>query len=191
MNTDINNTLIEMEKVLKRIKEEQNKEREEKLKLKTINESKINTVFPAGKYVITDPCYILDNNSEAHDDIWGDWLEKYDYFEYANYAEHEGIRFFAACTAYGDGCYPLYKNGVEIASLGVDAGLLSIIPFSLVEKLGSTELVIKRDKSKLLKIIDIDEEFTIQYSKGVFKFGNGQYCIDTLGTEGYEGEDEN
>ena len=42
--------------------------------------------------------------------------------------------FFVWSTAYGDGCFDLKKNGDVVAELGVDAGMLSMIPMRLINK---------------------------------------------------------
>ena len=44
--------------------------------------------------------------------------------------------FYMWSTAYGDGCYKLLYKNTQIASLGVDAGCLSIIPMSLIKAWG-------------------------------------------------------
>ena len=45
-------------------------------------------------------------------------------------------KFYMWSTAYGDGSYPLCKDGKKIASLGVDAGCLSLVPMSVIKAWG-------------------------------------------------------
>jgi len=81
---------------------------------------------------IGDPCYAPELNHSYDDDhTWssfcdftfgGDFTE-----ECSNVVEHRGVEFLFGRTAHGDGCYRLEGGGVY-ASLGVDAGLLSVIP---------------------------------------------------------------
>ena len=47
--------------------------------------------------------------------------------------EEAGQCFHLWSTAYGDGCYPLFVNDDKVASLGVDAGTLSVIPMTLIK----------------------------------------------------------
>ena len=46
----------------------------------------------------------------------------------------EGGKFYMWSTNYGDGSYPLLDRDKKIADLGVDAGCLSLVPMSLIEK---------------------------------------------------------
>ena len=46
--------------------------------------------------------------------------------------------FYMWSTSFGDGTYPLLHQGSKVAELGVDAGCLSIVPWSLIESWGKT-----------------------------------------------------
>ena len=41
--------------------------------------------------------------------------------------------FYMWSTSYGDGTYPLLHKGIKVAELGVDAGCLSVVPWSLIK----------------------------------------------------------
>lgn len=86
-----------------------------------------------------DPCYMVP------DDLWDAWCNKCSSYEEQNpdlprcyvaecrsYSERH--TFYTWSTAYGDGSYSLFVDGVRVASLGVDAGTLSAIPMSLIKK---------------------------------------------------------
>jgi hypothetical protein len=76
-------------------------------------------VFPAGKYYIGDPCFVLDDehyNSTVCDGEEG----------FHTNATHT-IGYFS--TAYGDGCY----RGTNGQSYGVDAGIIGIVPAELIK----------------------------------------------------------
>src|ERR1035438_2412790 len=95
-------------------------------------------VIPPGTPLwVGDPCYVLEP--------WEEFCNITSYTREANYMQlqreydtaHERIREVSSpklwpmiywSTAYGDGCYPLYRDGREIGSCGVDAGMLSVIP---------------------------------------------------------------
>lgn len=83
-----------------------------------------------------DPCYVVP------DDLWSHFCDQM----FACEKEHElkrhyigevtdeptGLNWYCWSTAYGDGCYNLQLNDKTVASLGVDAGMLSAIPMRLV-----------------------------------------------------------
>jgi hypothetical protein len=75
--------------------------------------------FPAGKYYIGDPCYVLDD--EIYDAIVIGSGEGF----FTN-GTHT-IGFFG--TAYGDGCY----RGTNGKTYGVDAGIIGIVPAELMK----------------------------------------------------------
>lgn len=92
-----------------------------------------------GKCWVGDPCYVID------EDNWDLFCSKL-------YPNHECVidsteggmvvtnkgKFFICGTAYGDGCYPLTKKGDEVATLGVDAGMLAIIPVEMLDDANCT-----------------------------------------------------
>lgn len=90
--------------------------------------------LPPGRYWVGDPCYVypdaewsqfcgvLNGAREDSDPTFGI------VFEYG------GTPFFVSQTAYGDGCYELFFDGMhKLGECGVDAGLLSVIPEQLVK----------------------------------------------------------
>lgn len=86
----------------------------------------------SGKLWIGDPCYVVPDAS------WDDVCTQMFSGRFKDCSEYlfrsYGVEFFVAGTAYGDGCYPVYQNGIRIGSCGVDAGLLSAIPVELIEE---------------------------------------------------------
>lgn len=103
-----------------------------KFKLEKLNSK--NGHFKAGKYIISDACYIVK------DEEWNDFCDVM-YKDSPNgiddkgaIGEYEGYKFFICHTAYGDGDYPVYKDKSVVGTCGVDAGNLSLIPFDLAAK---------------------------------------------------------
>lgn len=120
------------------------------------------------EYYMGDPCYVLsDKNYNALITALlagSDTLKIYEHTIYFAY------------TAHGDGVYPLVdRQGNEVANLGVDAGLLSLIPTALLaspvnnsgDDRGTTNL-------HLGHVQEIDGIFRAE--EGVFSFGDELYC---------------
>ncbi len=177
-----------------------------------------NSVFLAGSYVVSDPCYVWDQSDNEYwhelcgvirskmtnDRISAPMISEEPYLNkegelddsgkyqwiiaqrvasekfYADLPEPDGYCIVSAdnqpCfighTAYGDGVYSLKYKGKNVASLGVDAGLLSLIPIELVKSWGNLE------KAKRLgHIITMDKSFKVKYNNGDFSWPN--YRIKT------------
>jgi hypothetical protein len=97
-------------------------------------------IFEAGIYAIGDPCYFISN------DVWDDLIEETGCFglddpsvnkkmtNWDNGAyQYKGKKCFSFGTRYGDGAYPLSMNGKTLAILGVDAGMIGIMPVKCVD----------------------------------------------------------
>ena len=90
-----------------------------------------------------DPCYVVPN------DLWEPFCRLWTDSKHQVKVNYKNLPcdFFVWSTAWGDGEYELKMNGEVIASLGVDAGMLSMIPMRLIntwiiesgEKLGDVE----------------------------------------------------
>ena len=74
--------------------------------------------FPAGKYYIGDPCFVLDDEHFDFTVCDGDG--------FVTNGTHV-LGYFS--TAYGDGCY----RGTNGQSYGVDAGIIGIVPAELIK----------------------------------------------------------
>lgn len=134
-----------------------------------------------GKYWVGDPCYVFPR------DKWGnlcDTLYELDIQEINNGVifEYNNIPFFVCVTAYGDGSYALMRDWETVAELGVDAGLLSVIPLGLVELWKE-----HTDLEDFGAIITLTESCDIRAEHGNFSFG--EYYVNTTGTD-YEDEEE-
>jgi hypothetical protein len=84
--------------------------------------------LPAGDYVISDPCYVLD------DADYDRLLTDTDYFNVDSGGgvfkdSVTGLSFAVFSTAYGDGCY-LDNYGRRY---GVDAGCIACIPLEMLD----------------------------------------------------------
>ncbi len=137
-------------------------------------------ILPAGKYLVTDPCYVYPDKF---------WSEFCNLIGDGGLLSADGKNFFVWGTAYGDGAYPVFSesSGEIKGEAAVDAGLLAIIPLALVKKWykrrpGHVSL------DKLTVELDIPIEFTIQESGGDVKFAG--YGISTGGGF-YDEEDAN
>ena len=125
-------------------------------------------LFPAGTYVIGDPCYYIA------DEDWDLLLRVTGYF---GLPDHRAIDFdsglyhyggkacFAYGTWFGDGCYPLTendgKNEIWVKDLGVDAGLIGIMP---------VEVITDHPAEWLIDTHTFTAPFEVWYSDGTFHF---------------------
>ena len=88
-------------------------------------------VLPVGDYIVVDPCYIF-----ADDPFWSAFVDySFPVDEPARdevMVEVDGKPFYIFSTAYGDGCFPVYEDGVPKGDASVDAGVLSIVPVEIL-----------------------------------------------------------
>lgn len=128
-----------------------------------------------GRYLVVDPCYVVPNEM---------WLMVCNLLPSdresicLTYASH---KFFVQSTAYGDGSYSLSNNANFVGTCGVDAGLLSIIPESLVKLWKSEENYsgVWPDMGGVW--VDIAKDTEVKpYGTGNFKFG--PFDMNTEGT---------
>ena len=149
------------------------------------------------KYWVGDPCYVYPKKE------WSKFCNTIPYDNHGNFdnfftTTYNDIPFFVTSTAYGDGCYKLTKNGSPVVGeLGVDAGLLSIIPEELIQLWGKEEeagnlgiwVTIDDEDCEVTVVergwvtIDEDCEVTV-VERGVFSFGS--YEVDTKGYQNDE-----
>jgi hypothetical protein len=81
------------------------------------------TIQLSGKYLITDPCYVYDDQwDEFCELILQHSLESFLLFEI------NGTEVPVMSTRFGDGRYPVIQEGKEMGHFGVDAGLFAFIP---------------------------------------------------------------
>lgn len=87
-----------------------------------------------------DPCYVFPNER------WEEFCNTMFAYEKAHDPDRHyigkvtsftGTDWYTWSTAYGDGCYHLQLNGNTVGRLGVDAGMLSAIPWSLIKEWGT------------------------------------------------------
>lgn len=112
-----------------------------------------------GFYYVGDPCYIFEKS-------WREVLDKTNYFEDGEHTLF-GKTVFGGGTAYGDGSY---KDNFG-RKYAVDAGLLAIIPVSLIEidkKLTRKEI----EKDESMHIVKMENDFTCEVYYGIFRFGD-------------------
>lgn len=130
-------------------------------------------VLPRGKYLIGDPCYMIP------DKLWLGTLDRTGYFgipDHVNKPEctdwdeglyHiDGEKCFAFSTQYGDGCYPLYNasTGQLLKELGVDAGLMGLMPVNVAKLEGGSWLCYEHT---------FEDDFPVYRThQGIFIFGN-------------------
>lgn len=129
-------------------------------------------VLPAGKYILGDPCYVIDtpshwlgflNNCADRDEEeypeGGDICNGY----YENLPD--GTKVLAFATSYGDGAYSdQYGNKYP-----VDSGMIGLVPYNYAPDYTNTD--------RLSKLIDFEEETLCFTKDGILTFGN--YIIDT------------
>ena len=116
-------------------------------------------ILPAGKYVISDPCYVIPR------DEWTEFLTDTNMAgdmrkgHIAKTYEWKGYKLFVRNTEHGDGVYN-DKFGNEF---GVDAGIIGCIPLDLVDN----------DRVWLGHVVEFTEPFTCGYEDegGVITIG--------------------
>lgn len=112
-----------------------------------------------GKYYVGDPCYIFGES-------WSEVLDDTYYFNNDEIVKVFGKDCIAGRTAYGDGTYT-DNFGREY---NVDAGLIGVLPVSLISK--DKRYTLKQiEKHKGIHIIEFKEDFEVSISGGVFEFG--------------------
>lgn len=151
----------------------------------------MNTKLTPGKYWIGDPCYVYPNTE------WQDFCNNLFDKERGKKCvdgiemDYKDVSFLVIGTAYGDGNYSLTQKDVEIASLGVDAGLLSIIPLHLVESWKGIKGEWGNDHTDLLEIghvIELTTEVSFVAHGGNFCFGDFEVITADI-EEDEEGDD--
>ncbi len=151
----------------------------------------------SGPCIITDPCYVFPSKKmkmevEEGNDMWGIFC---DALFSTNAGREEpiifnvnGDEFIVQSTAWGDGGYPVYKNGVSVGYFGVDAGLFCIIPMSLIEKWGGEKEVTNLVAKELAVITSFENNQIEEVNPGFLKIGG--ITIDTAGGESEDNYDE-
>jgi hypothetical protein len=140
--------------------------------------------IPAGKYVIADPCYIFpDTNNQWITDFCNPMFEvdneekkKLNQKTDSYIGTCQGIDFLCFRTANGDGCYTF--EPVTNAQLGVDAGLLAVIPFKLIEKWDSLKQYEGESTDDLFVITTFKEDQKLFVDNGNL-YSNSKLVIDT------------
>lgn len=120
-----------------------------------------------GEYYIGDPCYVFDKS-------WDKVLEETNMFADG---EHTllGETVFGGGTAHGDGYYfDNYGRGY-----GVDAGLIAIIPASLLDKDKKIDRKRMKKNCGYAHMVEMKEDFLCFLKNGVFRFGD--ITINTKG----------
>jgi len=107
-----------------------------------------------------DPCYVVpgwdadvdlwdrlcdkmfEKVTRKHPDTGEDYTSREEPFDSRNNVrvvemDKYGAKFYMWSTSYGDGCYPITLNNKLLEKVGVDAGCLSIIPMSLINRWGN------------------------------------------------------
>lgn len=142
-------------------------------------------VVPPGRYFLGDPCYTAGTDHET----WGRWVEVAaetgnDFQDGVVGATYNGEPVLGASTKYGDGTY-VGSNG---ESYSVDAGMIGVVPESVIRSMGLTEEQLNgsgtwvevREPSHL----EVDEDGTIYFGGVSIETGDrkcencGQPCAD-------------
>ena len=139
----------------------------------TVNE-RILVSYPTGSYYVGDPRYVYPKEqwSRFCDTVFDKPLLNGIDCEYRiNVTVKE--KFFVCGTAYGDGNYPIRGNGHCVGFCRVDAGLLAVIPMTLISAWQGDSL--------FGVIMRIDAPFHISAQEGNFSFAS--YSVNTDGDE--------
>lgn len=128
--------------------------------------------MPAGKYAISDPCYLFENSAVPYAipsvDEWDDesvcpnlFIEKQDGKEY-----HMAI----SGTAYGDGYYASDLPGSP--SFAADAGMIGAFPLELVLRSPTASRGRQNQQELYIHEFKSEWEFTPCDDQGVIRFGD-------------------
>ena len=119
--------------------------------------------FPAGTYVIIDPCYVLHKEwSEICNDFFFVDKTNPDSCAQGEYTLKDGRRIFVGNTAFGDGNYSDNIGN----SYSVDAGCLGII---LLSDIDQTD---RLNDIRGGNVHSFDKPFIVSVLEGVFSFGD-------------------
>ncbi len=140
-------------------------------------------LLPPGEYLIIDPCYVYDkdhwhklcNRLHKMQDIISDSA--------FGMQDEDGNPFLIIPTKHGDGSYDLIKDNNTIFSLGVDSGLLSVIPHFTAMQWEDYDNGIE-----LGKVIKIEEESLFRAEDGDFSLGD--FSVNTSQEDTYEDEED-
>jgi len=135
-----------------------------------------------GQYWFGDPCYVFpeDKWQELCRLMWPNGRD-FDDTNAVRVVEVDGEKCYLIGTAYGDGCYPLVKNENVVGELGVDAGMLSMIPMKLVKSEGwgkTARCGVKLTLDGTVQRISVDD--------GDFTYGN----IRMITSDNYDDDTE-
>lgn len=114
-----------------------------------------------GIYYVGDPCYIIEDS---------EWIK------YLSSMSYRGCLCPYIGTAYGDGEYPLREkpSGKKVGSLCVDAGIIGLIPLSIL----TPEEVSAIKRERLGAIIDMPGNFNFSRDRRGFKIGEDYFVSD-------------
>jgi hypothetical protein len=112
------------------------------------------------RYVISDPCYHIQDSTR-----WGQFVEAlWLHLEQGvHHFDFQGHQVFVHTTAHGDGLYPSECQGYHFP---VDAGLIAAIPADLSEDLEAS-VVVEMSSQDLSRCGYRDGTFIFPHSTGV------------------------
>jgi hypothetical protein len=122
-------------------------------------------ILTPGRYLVVDPCYVVPN------EMWSDFCGASFVNHAATRASFDGISFFCQGTAHGDGCFVLKCGNKTVGECGVDAGLLSIIPETLIQLWNSEKNYDGMWPNMGGVWVEIKENTPVHYGDGNFSFG--------------------
>lgn len=143
-------------------------------------DTEVKMILPAGKYVISDPCYVLPYKK------YRDLLGVTTYFTNGPEANAHGgifedpetkLRFCVFSTSCGDGVF--YDN--KGREYGVDAGCIGCIPYEMCEKDKIGQYSYIEEFLADFEVRNLAESHGIKAHSGNMFFGN--IHIDTIYTE--------
>lgn len=138
-------------------------------------------VLSGGTYMITDPCYVLD-------DIWDELCKAV----FCTSEEHQtgvllidDFKIWWGSTTYGDGGFQVVNHHLPVGEFGVDAGMFAIFPIEFIKKYKPEWAEGREDLAVTLEM----DGGLVEYSGGNMDCGTTAVCTDGTDMEEEEEDD--
>lgn len=133
------------------------------------------TKLKAGTYYIGDPCYFWPNDPNGKTMGWGDFVDLFYRYQGGALQISTDVGFFtmwAENTAYGDGEYTVRDGRTVLGDVGVDAGMIAVIPAEMFDYFKSIEPSRYGDRLDDLYVkVEMPTDFDVEFEGETFYIG--------------------